>query len=68
IKAYGLVKGTRMTVLKTESRACQRTTTLAILGDLGQAAAYGKCVAAMTTGHIKMQKDVCMKEFEALKE
>uniref|UniRef100_A0A8C0FWG4 Uncharacterized protein n=1 Tax=Chelonoidis abingdonii TaxID=106734 RepID=A0A8C0FWG4_CHEAB len=63
-----LSKNGGMTVLKTESRACQRTTTLAILGVPDQAAAYGKCVAATTTGHVDLQKDVCMEEFEALKE
>lgn len=32
-----------------------------------QAAAYGKCVAATTTGKQELKKDLCAKEFEALK-
>ncbi|XP_022598571.1 NADH dehydrogenase [ubiquinone] 1 alpha subcomplex assembly factor 8 [Seriola dumerili] len=32
-----------------------------------EAAAYGKCVAATTTGRQELQKDLCAKEFEALK-
>ncbi|KAM3859586.1 NADH dehydrogenase [ubiquinone] 1 alpha subcomplex assembly factor 8 [Diretmus argenteus] len=33
----------------------------------GEAAAYGKCVAATTTGRQELRKDLCAKEFEALK-
>ncbi|KAM9336411.1 NADH dehydrogenase [ubiquinone] 1 alpha subcomplex assembly factor 8 [Symphorus nematophorus] len=33
----------------------------------GEAAAYGKCVAATTTGRQELKKDLCVKEFEALK-
>ncbi|CAG04425.1 unnamed protein product [Tetraodon nigroviridis] len=32
-----------------------------------EAAAYGKCVAATTTGTRELKKDVCSKEFGALK-
>lgn len=32
-----------------------------------QAAVYGKCVAATTTGTQELRKDLCAKEFEALK-
>ncbi|XP_028991210.1 NADH dehydrogenase [ubiquinone] 1 alpha subcomplex assembly factor 8 [Betta splendens] len=32
-----------------------------------EAAAYGKCVAATTTGRQELKKDLCSKEFEALK-
>lgn len=32
-----------------------------------QAAAYGKCVAATTTGRQELKKDACSKEFGALK-
>lgn len=32
-----------------------------------QATAYGKCVAATTTGRQELKKDLCAKEFEALK-
>lgn len=32
-----------------------------------QAATYGKCVAATTTGKQELRKDMCAKEFEALK-
>lgn len=32
-----------------------------------QAAAYGKCVAATTTGRQELKKDLCAKEFQALK-
>lgn len=32
-----------------------------------QAAAYGKCVAATTTGRQELKKDLCAKEFEALR-
>lgn len=32
-----------------------------------QAAVYGKCVAATTTGRQELRKDLCAKEFEALK-
>ncbi|KAF7657516.1 hypothetical protein LDENG_00026320 [Lucifuga dentata] len=32
-----------------------------------EAAAYGKCVAGSTTGRQELQKDLCSKEFEALK-
>uniref|UniRef100_A0A8D0B5C0 NADH:ubiquinone oxidoreductase complex assembly factor 8 n=1 Tax=Salvator merianae TaxID=96440 RepID=A0A8D0B5C0_SALMN len=31
-----------------------------------QASVYGKCVASKTTGHGKLQKDACAKEFEML--
>ncbi|KAF0025253.1 hypothetical protein F2P81_022134 [Scophthalmus maximus] len=31
------------------------------------ATAYGKCVAGTTTGRQELKKDVCAKEFEALK-
>lgn len=34
---------------------------------VSQAAAYGKCVAATTTGRQELKKDVCSKEFGALK-
>lgn len=34
---------------------------------MSQAAAYGKCVAATTTGRQELKKDVCSKEFGALK-
>ncbi|XP_071402344.1 NADH dehydrogenase [ubiquinone] 1 alpha subcomplex assembly factor 8 [Centroberyx affinis] len=33
----------------------------------GEAAAYGKCVSATTTGRQELRKDLCVKEFEALK-
>ncbi|KAL7372338.1 hypothetical protein ABVT39_014556 [Epinephelus coioides] len=33
----------------------------------GEAAAYGKCVAATTTGRQELTKDMCAKEFTALK-
>ncbi|TFK05853.1 NADH dehydrogenase 1 alpha subcomplex assembly factor 8 [Platysternon megacephalum] len=39
-----------------------------LAGCRDQAAAYGKCVAATTTGPAELRKDVCTKEFEALKE
>ncbi|XP_005721728.1 NADH dehydrogenase [ubiquinone] 1 alpha subcomplex assembly factor 8 [Pundamilia nyererei] len=32
-----------------------------------EAAVYGKCVAATTTGTQELRKDLCAKEFEALK-
>uniref|UniRef100_A0A3Q0QYE5 NADH:ubiquinone oxidoreductase complex assembly factor 8 n=1 Tax=Amphilophus citrinellus TaxID=61819 RepID=A0A3Q0QYE5_AMPCI len=32
-----------------------------------EAALYGKCVAATTTGRQELKKDLCAKEFEALK-
>ncbi|XP_053721399.1 NADH dehydrogenase [ubiquinone] 1 alpha subcomplex assembly factor 8 [Synchiropus splendidus] len=32
-----------------------------------EAATYGKCVAATTTGKQELKKDLCLKEFEALK-
>lgn len=32
-----------------------------------QAAAYGKCVASTTTSKQELKKDLCAKEFEALK-
>ncbi|KAJ0015802.1 hypothetical protein NQD34_014092 [Periophthalmus magnuspinnatus] len=32
-----------------------------------EAAAYGKCVAATTTSKQEIKKDLCAKEFEALK-
>ncbi|KAK7919805.1 hypothetical protein WMY93_011089 [Mugilogobius chulae] len=32
-----------------------------------EAAAYGKCVAATTTSKQELKKDLCAKEFEALK-
>uniref|UniRef100_A0A3P8RMQ1 NADH:ubiquinone oxidoreductase complex assembly factor 8 n=1 Tax=Amphiprion percula TaxID=161767 RepID=A0A3P8RMQ1_AMPPE len=32
-----------------------------------EAAVYGKCVAATTTGKQELKKDLCVKEFEALK-
>uniref|UniRef100_A0A3P9JPE1 NADH:ubiquinone oxidoreductase complex assembly factor 8 n=1 Tax=Oryzias latipes TaxID=8090 RepID=A0A3P9JPE1_ORYLA len=32
-----------------------------------EAAAYGKCVAATTAGRQELKKDLCAKEFEALK-
>uniref|UniRef100_A0A8C7E0V4 Uncharacterized protein n=1 Tax=Oncorhynchus kisutch TaxID=8019 RepID=A0A8C7E0V4_ONCKI len=31
------------------------------------AAAYGKCVTATTTGRQELRKDLCVKEFDALK-
>lgn len=34
---------------------------------VNQAAAYGKCVTATTTGTQELKKDVCSKEFGALK-
>ncbi|XP_036399097.1 NADH dehydrogenase [ubiquinone] 1 alpha subcomplex assembly factor 8 [Megalops cyprinoides] len=33
----------------------------------GEAAAYGKCVSATTTGRQELRKDSCVAEFEALK-
>ncbi|CDQ92623.1 NADH dehydrogenase [ubiquinone] 1 alpha subcomplex assembly factor 8 [Oncorhynchus nerka] len=33
----------------------------------GEAAAYGKCVTATTTGRQELRKDLCVKEFDALK-
>nr|ACI68587.1 C17orf89 [Salmo salar] len=33
----------------------------------GEAAAYGKCVTATTTGIQELRKDLCGKEFDALK-
>uniref|UniRef100_A0A8C4W779 NADH:ubiquinone oxidoreductase complex assembly factor 8 n=1 Tax=Gopherus evgoodei TaxID=1825980 RepID=A0A8C4W779_9SAUR len=39
-----------------------------LAGCRDQAAAYGRCVAATTTGHTELRKDVCRKEFEALKQ
>ncbi|XP_043109591.1 NADH dehydrogenase [ubiquinone] 1 alpha subcomplex assembly factor 8 [Puntigrus tetrazona] len=33
----------------------------------GEAAAYGKCVASTTTGNQELTKNMCVKEFEALK-
>ncbi|KAM3592690.1 uncharacterized protein V6R79_023594 [Siganus canaliculatus] len=33
----------------------------------GEAAAYGKCVSTTTTGRQELKKDLCAKEFEALK-
>ena len=32
-----------------------------------QASAYGKCVVATTTNKQELKKDLCVKEFEALK-
>ncbi|KAK5617401.1 hypothetical protein CRENBAI_006540 [Crenichthys baileyi] len=32
-----------------------------------EAAVYGKCVAATTAGKQELKKDLCAKEFEALK-
>ncbi|KAG7325021.1 hypothetical protein KOW79_011337 [Hemibagrus wyckioides] len=32
-----------------------------------EAAAYGKCVVSTTTGKQELKKDLCLKEFEALK-
>ncbi|XP_072522849.1 NADH dehydrogenase [ubiquinone] 1 alpha subcomplex assembly factor 8 isoform X1 [Salminus brasiliensis] len=32
-----------------------------------EAAAYGKCVVATTTGRQEVKKDLCIKEFDALK-
>ncbi|KAI4873193.1 hypothetical protein NFI96_019316 [Prochilodus magdalenae] len=32
-----------------------------------EAAVYGKCVVATTTGNLELKKDLCVKEFEALK-
>uniref|UniRef100_A0A3Q3EXC4 NADH:ubiquinone oxidoreductase complex assembly factor 8 n=1 Tax=Labrus bergylta TaxID=56723 RepID=A0A3Q3EXC4_9LABR len=32
-----------------------------------EASVYGKCVAATTTGTHELKKDLCAKEFEALK-
>ncbi|XP_072229744.1 NADH dehydrogenase [ubiquinone] 1 alpha subcomplex assembly factor 8 [Leuresthes tenuis] len=32
-----------------------------------EAAVYGKCVAATTTGRQELRKDLCAREFEALK-
>ncbi|XP_053269208.1 NADH dehydrogenase [ubiquinone] 1 alpha subcomplex assembly factor 8 [Pleuronectes platessa] len=32
-----------------------------------EATVYGKCVAATTTGRQELKKDMCAKEFEALK-
>ncbi|XP_073345190.1 NADH dehydrogenase [ubiquinone] 1 alpha subcomplex assembly factor 8 [Pagrus major] len=32
-----------------------------------EAAVYGKCVAATTTSRQELQKDMCAKEFQALK-
>ncbi|XP_030255841.1 NADH dehydrogenase [ubiquinone] 1 alpha subcomplex assembly factor 8 [Sparus aurata] len=32
-----------------------------------EAAVYGKCVAATTTSRQELQKDLCAKEFQALK-
>lgn len=34
---------------------------------VNQGAAYGKCVAATTTGRQELKKDLCAREFEALK-
>ncbi|XP_029312734.1 NADH dehydrogenase [ubiquinone] 1 alpha subcomplex assembly factor 8 [Cottoperca gobio] len=33
----------------------------------GEGATYGKCVAATSTGRQELKKDMCAKEFEALK-
>ncbi|XP_059892872.1 NADH dehydrogenase [ubiquinone] 1 alpha subcomplex assembly factor 8 [Gadus macrocephalus] len=33
----------------------------------GEASAYGKCVTATTIGKQELQKDLCVKEFQALK-
>ncbi|XP_026170687.1 NADH dehydrogenase [ubiquinone] 1 alpha subcomplex assembly factor 8 [Mastacembelus armatus] len=33
----------------------------------GEATAYGRCVAATTRGRQELKKDLCAKEFEALK-
>ncbi|KAL0983982.1 hypothetical protein UPYG_G00135500, partial [Umbra pygmaea] len=33
----------------------------------GEAAAYGKCVTSTTTGRQDLKKDMCIKEFDALK-
>ncbi|KAI9518562.1 hypothetical protein NQZ68_035932 [Dissostichus eleginoides] len=32
-----------------------------------EAATYGKCVSASTTGRQELKKDMCAKEFQALK-
>ncbi|XP_060796000.1 NADH dehydrogenase [ubiquinone] 1 alpha subcomplex assembly factor 8 [Neoarius graeffei] len=32
-----------------------------------EAAVYGKCVVSTTTGKQELRKDLCLKEFEALK-
>ncbi|KAG9332157.1 hypothetical protein JZ751_015733 [Albula glossodonta] len=32
-----------------------------------EAVAYGKCVSATTTGRQELRKDLCVREFEALK-
>ncbi|KAJ8377669.1 hypothetical protein AAFF_G00255140 [Aldrovandia affinis] len=32
-----------------------------------EAVAYGKCVSATTTGRQELRKDLCIREFEALK-
>ncbi|KAM7146091.1 NADH dehydrogenase [ubiquinone] 1 alpha subcomplex assembly factor 8 [Macrochelys suwanniensis] len=39
-----------------------------LAGCRDQAAAYGKCVAARATGPAELRRDVCAKEFAALKE
>ncbi|XP_068610431.1 NADH dehydrogenase [ubiquinone] 1 alpha subcomplex assembly factor 8 [Brachionichthys hirsutus] len=33
----------------------------------GEAAVYGKCVAATTAGRLELKKDLCVGEFDALK-
>lgn len=40
---------------------------LNVIFGVHQATAYGKCVAATTTGRQELKKDLCAKEFEALK-
>uniref|UniRef100_A0A8C8RWJ5 NADH:ubiquinone oxidoreductase complex assembly factor 8 n=1 Tax=Pelusios castaneus TaxID=367368 RepID=A0A8C8RWJ5_9SAUR len=38
-----------------------------LTGCRDQAAAYGRCVAATTTGQAEVRRDMCAQEFEALR-
>ncbi|XP_052543752.1 NADH dehydrogenase [ubiquinone] 1 alpha subcomplex assembly factor 8 isoform X2 [Tympanuchus pallidicinctus] len=41
----------------------------ALLAGCGeQASAYGRCVAAASAGSVELRRDVCLREFQALRE
>ncbi|XP_016344885.1 NADH dehydrogenase [ubiquinone] 1 alpha subcomplex assembly factor 8 [Sinocyclocheilus anshuiensis] len=51
----------------TRSRARMKLFPELLVQCSGEAAAYGKCVASTTTGKQELTKNMCVKEFEALK-
>ncbi|KAK7122396.1 hypothetical protein R3I94_019496 [Phoxinus phoxinus] len=51
----------------TRSRARMRLFPELLAQCSGEATAYGKCVAATTTGKQELTKNTCVKEFEALR-